>query len=182
MIDCGPCVLRSWRDDDVNALVAIANDADVARHLASDNFPHPYTRDDARSWILRHKGAPEQYAIEVDGHLAGAIGVFPYSGAQRHVAHIGYWLGKAFWGRGIATAACGCMVKRMFDEAGFMRLETTVNAPNVASARVLEKNGFVLEGRKRAAVHVDDALCDVLVYALLRPQGDAGAATKSTGS
>jgi RimJ/RimL family protein N-acetyltransferase len=169
-------VLRPWRDEDVEALVTIANDADVARYLDAGNFPHPYTREDAQSWIARCKGG-EQFAIDVGGRLAGAIGIFPFTGERRHVAHIGYWLGKAFWGRGIATAACRCLVEHLFAATGLIRLETTVDAPNVASIRVLEKCGFVREGVKRSALLKDGVLHNVFIYAILRdehPSTDSG--------
>ena len=101
ILDCGVCRLRYWQDRDAGELVAIADDADVARYLA-DGFPHPYTALDARFWIAVCAGLQRrdsQLAIEVDGALAGGIGVNFYTGERRMTGHIGYWLGRKFWGK-----------------------------------------------------------------------------------
>ena len=167
ILDCGICRLRCWEERDAAALVAIADDAEVARYLA-DGFPHPYTPLDARLWIALCGGLQRrdsQLAIEVDGRLAGGIGVNFYGGERRLTAHIGYWLGRTFWGRGIATAACRAMADHALANFGLARLETTVYAPNVASARVLEKAGFVREGTLRDAIVKGDTLFDAYLYA-----------------
>lgn len=74
------------------------------------------------------------YAIVADGHLAGSLAVFPDVGKRA----VGYWIGREFWGRGIATDAL-----RLF-LAGFGErpLYAWVIATNAASIRVLEKCGF----------------------------------------
>jgi RimJ/RimL family protein N-acetyltransferase len=170
ILDCGVCRLRRWDERDAGGLVAIADDAEVARYLA-DGFPHPYTALDARFWIALTAGLERrdsQLAIEVDGELAGGVGVNFYSGERRLTGHIGYWLGRNFWGRGIATAACRAMADHALANFGLARLETTVYAPNVASARVLEKAGFVREGTLRDAIVKGDALFDAYLYAKVK--------------
>ncbi len=74
------------------------------------------------------------FAIVADGELAGSLAVFPDVGKRA----VGYWIGREFWGRGIATQAL-----RLF-LAGFAErpLHAWVIATNVASIRVLEKCGF----------------------------------------
>ena len=68
------CVLRPWRAGDERALAKHANDREVWRNLR-DAFPHPYTEDDARSWIaLCGQTEAVQLAIEVDGEPWGASG------------------------------------------------------------------------------------------------------------
>lgn len=76
--------------------------------------------------------------IEVDGEVAGNIGSWEQDGKQL----VGYWLGRKFWGRGLATAALGEFV----DELGVRPLHAWVAASNVGSIRVLEKCGFVEVG------------------------------------
>jgi RimJ/RimL family protein N-acetyltransferase len=93
-----------------------------------------------------------QRTVVVDGEVAGDIGSWPDE-ADRNV---GYWIGRDFWGRGVATAAL----------RAFLELETTrpltahVAVHNLGSRRVLEKCGFVVVREQ----HVDDV--DELVTSL----------------
>lgn len=164
------CRLRPYRTSDAQALRVNADDPEVARWMGSARFPSPYTLDDARAWIVASVAAdaPHDFAIEVDGAHAGGIGLMPRHDELRGSAAIGYWLGRAFWGRGIATDAVRTLAGHALGAMGFRRLDATVFAPNIASSRVLEKCGFSLEGRLRDAyVQRDGAICDGLLYARL---------------
>lgn len=138
----------------------------VARWMAR-RFPHPYTRSDAEEWIASapSRAAGSSFAIEVDGALAGGIGFEPLSGERSGTATFGYWLGRDYWGRGVATDAAQMLSDHALRDGGLRRLEATVFAPNRASARVLEKCGFVLEATLPAYyVDRDEAVCDGLLY------------------
>ena len=74
--------------------------------------------------------------IETDGKAAGYVACWEDSGERK----IGYWLGKEFWGQGIASAALSEFLTIMSRRP----LEATALASNVASLRILEKCGFVL--------------------------------------
>lgn len=159
--------LRPWRRGDEESLVRHADDERIARNLR-DVFPHPYTREDAERWLALALGddATEiRLAIDVAGEAVGGIGLEPQADVYRRTAKIGYWLGAAFWGRGIATAAVGALTDHALAELGFLRIEAGVYAWNPASCRVLEKAGYVLEGRLRSAVVKAGAVTDVLLYA-----------------
>jgi ribosomal-protein-alanine N-acetyltransferase len=86
-----------------------------------------------------------RFAIDVNGILAGGIGIQPLTGEHTGVADFGYWLGYDFWGRGIATSAARALVPYAFETLGTRRLEAPIMAANVASGRVLEKAGFLRE-------------------------------------
>jgi ribosomal-protein-alanine N-acetyltransferase len=164
------CCIRSYRESDAGALRDAADDILVARYMYS-GFPQPYTERDARSWIthaLSHD--PLQYfVIEVGGALGGGVGVSPHGHNDDAVGLIGYWLSPRYWGRGIATAAVREIVNYSF-ASGFRRLQATVFAPNLASSRVLVKNGFCLEGRLREArFDAAGGFMDELIYGLLKP-------------
>ena len=73
-------------------------------------------------------------AIVADGELAGSLGVFPDVGKRA----VGYWIGREFWGRGIATDALRLFLARDAERP----LHAWVKDTNAASIRVLEKCGF----------------------------------------
>ena len=85
-----------------------------------------------------------------------------------HSAEIGYWLGETFWGCGIATEALNAMSEWAFRELHLVRLYAKVFARNQASARVLEKAGYVFEGRLLAHYFRDGEYIDGLLYAKVR--------------
>jgi RimJ/RimL family protein N-acetyltransferase len=164
------CTLRPWRAGDEASLVRYANNRNVSRNL-KDRFPFPYTAADADTWI-RHVGAQTAvtaFAIVVDGDAVGGVGIELGSDVHRRSAEIGYWLGEPFWGRGIATEALRAVTDYAFATFDICRLEAGVFDWNPASARVLEKAGYTLEGRARCAVVKDGRLGDRLLYGLVRP-------------
>jgi [ribosomal protein S5]-alanine N-acetyltransferase len=164
------CRLRPYRSGDASALCAVADDFDVARWMTR-RFPHPYALRDAEEWIAIAMADPrgQILAIEVDGEIAGGIGVEPLEGERSGTALFGYWLGRAYWGRGIATEAARMLSDFALQSGGLRRLEATVFAPNAASARVLEKCRFAFEGRS-PQLYLDrsDAVCDGLLFGRTR--------------
>src|SRR5512132_2363428 len=100
------CVVRSWRMDDVDAVVRHANNINVARQLR-DRFPHPDTRGNAIAFLKSAvaNSAISNLAIDVNGEAAGAIGYVRGTDVERYSAEIGYWLGESYWGQGITTEA-----------------------------------------------------------------------------
>lgn len=164
------CTLRPWRAGDEPSLVRHADNRNVSRNHR-DRFPYPYTAADAADWIARvsAQARPTSFAIVVDGVAVGGIGIELGADVFRRSAEIGYWLGEPFWGRGIATEALRAMTDYAFQHFDICRLEAGVFDWNPASARVLEKAGYTLEGRARLAVFKDGQLGDRLLYALVRP-------------
>jgi len=166
------CRLRPYRLGDANALAAVAGVFDVARWMTA-SFPHPYTLDDAHSWVANasRESPVNNFVIEADDDLAGGAGITPHSGEHLGVAEFGYWLGCDYWGRGIATEAAGLLANYAFSVRRLRRLEAHVFTPNVASARVLEKCGFEREALLRQSyVERDGTVVDGLLFAKLAPQ------------
>jgi ribosomal-protein-alanine N-acetyltransferase len=164
-------ILRPWRRGDEAALVREANDMAVWRTVR-DRFPHPYTVADAERWIdytRSQPGPPRHFAIVHGGTLIGGVGFELKEDVHRCTSEVGYWLGRAWWGRGFATEAVRRIVAYAFETFDSLtRLEAHAFASNPASARVLEKAGFVLEARLSRAVIKQGVVQDELVYALLR--------------
>jgi len=77
---------------------------------------------------------------------------------------VGYWLGEEFWGRGIMTEAVTAATDFSFDNFPLRRISAEVFANNPASARVLEKAGFVFEGRLKNHVVKEGQVPDSPLY------------------
>jgi RimJ/RimL family protein N-acetyltransferase len=133
-----------------------------------DSFPHPYTRDDAEVWIaLVEEEKPQtQFAIETHGEAAGGIGLMLKSDVERRSAEVGYWLGEAVWGKGIATAAVRGLTDYGFAAFGLTRIFAVPFANNPASTRVLEKAGYIREGVMRRSAIKEGIILDQVLYAI----------------
>jgi ribosomal-protein-alanine N-acetyltransferase len=179
MASCGPkgviplelhrCTLRPFREGDEASIVRHGSDLRVSRWLR-DGFPYPYTLDDARNWVACSSlwDPSRQFAIVVDGEAVGGIGLDMQGDVFRRSAEIGYWLGHEHWGHGILSEALPAFIRHAFEHFDVVRLFAGVFEGNEASARVLEKSGFVLEARLRSAVWKHGVLRDQLLYALVR--------------
>lgn len=172
-LDCGVALLRAWRRDDLDSLVANASHSDVSRGLR-DRFPYPYTGADGRAWLSRAVDESDRaWALEIDGAAVGGVSLHPGVDVHRHSAELGYWLGRRYWGRGIMTRVIGAFAGPAMDAFRLHRLYATVYANNPASMRVLEKAGFEREGTQKSAVFKRGELLDLIVYARTRTQLDA---------
>ncbi len=162
-------VLRPFREGDEVSLIQHANDRRVSRTLR-DRFPYPYTDCDADAWIgVASREKPFQnLAITVDDQVVGGIGVIPGEDVYRRGGEIGYWLGHACWGRGILSEALPPFADYAASTYALVRLWAGVYEGNLASARVLEKAGFVREATMRSAIFKDGVLLDYWLYARVR--------------
>lgn len=168
-IDCGPCAIRPYRPEDRADLARHANSSKVWANVR-DAFPHPYTEEAAEAWItLARSSVPmSHFAVEADGGFAGGIGLELQTDVDRISAELGYWLGEAFWGRGIATAAIKGFVPWAFEAFDLERIYALPFHWNIASSRVLEKALFSKEGVMRRAALKGGVVADLPLYARLR--------------
>ncbi len=137
--------LRCPDDSDVDAVVSIVGDWEVARRLA--RVPHPYGLADARFFLEQVVPAEWVWAVTMKGRdaLLGAIGLTPEAAAD--TAELGFWLSPAHWGRGITTEAAEAVVSFGFDSLSLQVLTSGYFEDNPASGRVLRKLGFVEIGQ-----------------------------------
>jgi [ribosomal protein S5]-alanine N-acetyltransferase len=162
--------LRAWRRSDIPSLIRYANNRRIWLNLRNI-FPHPYTLADAERWIAMCESNQERttsFAIELHDEAVGGISYRLLEDVNCNTAVIGYWLGEPFWGRGIATVALKQATADAFRNFPLERIEATVFEWNPASARVLEKAGYVLEGRLRHSIFKDGRVADSLLYARIR--------------
>jgi RimJ/RimL family protein N-acetyltransferase len=98
----------------------------------------------------------------------GGIGFRLGDDVHRHTAEVGYWIGESFWGRGIMSEAVAAFTDFCFNTFPLRRIYAEPFANNPASVRVLEKAGFVYEGRLKNNVIKNGQLLDSLLYAKTR--------------
>jgi ribosomal-protein-alanine N-acetyltransferase len=79
----------------------------------------------------------------------------------------GYWIGKPFTGQGYMTEAVRAAVGYGFETLHLHRLEAATMPNNVASIRVLERNGFRREGYARRLLKINGVWEDHVLHALL---------------
>lgn len=162
-------VIRQWKNEDLQELVSQANNINVWNNLRN-YFPHPYTEEHGKAWLEKVVNALPaiNMAIEADGKLVGGIGLILNGDVYIKSAEIGYWLGEQYWGKGIATEAVRQMTEYAFYYFDLVRLYAEVFETNKASMRVLEKNGYYLEGVRRKAVFKNDVLMDDYIWVKLK--------------
>ena len=160
------CTIRSWRLDDAAPLAKHANNRKIWLGLR-DLFPHPYTIDNANEFLrCELKTQPiTNFSIDIDGLAVGGIGIRIGEDVYCHTAELGYWLSEDFWGHGITSEAVPAFSNYCFENFPLHRIYAEPYANNPASARVLEKAGFVLEGRLKNNVFKDGQILDSLLYA-----------------
>ena len=104
-----------------------------------------WSDDDAASWAI----------VDGDDKPLGQVGLRAISLTEAS-AGISYWVAPAARGRGLAARAVETISGWAFEEIGFNRLNIQHSTENLASCRVADKTGFVLEGTLRQAIrHVD---------------------------
>jgi len=184
------CLLRALVPEDAPALAKHANDPAVARNLF-DGFPQPYTLEAATAWATHesHSGAfGWVWGVVVDGAVIGCIGLHQASGWLRCNAEIGYWIGQAYWRRGIGSDA----VRQVTDWAfaavpGLTRIHAPIFSWNEGSQATVRKCGYVREGLLKQSAIKDGSVIDRVVWAAYRPEvarrdADIGAALAATAA
>ena len=161
--------LRAWNISDLDSLVKYANNWNIAKNL-TDKFPFPYSENSGRAFIeFATKRDPIHiFAIDINGQAVGGIGIHPQDDIHRKNAELGYWLAEPFWGKGVISNAVKQSVDFAFDTFHIARVFARPFGTNLASQKVLEKNGFVLEGRFEKVLFKNNEYLDELIYAVRR--------------
>ncbi|MFJ9898029.1 GNAT family N-acetyltransferase [Streptomyces sp. NPDC091280] len=150
--------LRPVHDSDLPVFFRQTNDPESLRMAAftpaapadRDAFDAHWKRVRASSDVLR--------TVLVDGDVVGSAAVYGEAGARE----VTYWIDRAYWGQGIATAA----LRDLLAEVPERPLHARVAADNAGSRRVLEKCGFRVTAHARGFANARGAQIDELVLAL----------------
>lgn len=160
-------VLRPFHEGDVEDALSYRDDREFARFLPY--IPEPFTRKDAEAFVVLNMTESWEvsptFAVVLDGTLIGTVN-FEIE-AETRTAMVGYAIGRAWWGRGIATEAVSAAMIWATETFGLIRIWASTDARHVRSRRVLEKLGM-REEALRIADHTgrDGELVDEVVYAL----------------
>jgi RimJ/RimL family protein N-acetyltransferase len=165
----GEIRLRPWEEGDLDALVAICRDPDVARFT---RVPDPYSEADARAWMDAQPGRLAAgdgltFAITLDGGApVGSMGL-RIDESDREIAEAGYMVAPRARGRGLATTALRLASRWGLRELGLARVQLTTHLENAASQRAAERAGFTREGVLRAWEEIRGARVDLVMYSLV---------------
>ena len=158
--------LKQWALSDAKELTNLCNAVD--RHYLSDRLPNPYTEKDAAEWlkmVSENEAVSGIYrAIVYDGKLIGSISV-----EKKHDdAENGYMLLNEYSNKGIGTEAVRQVCSIAFKDLSLEQITANVFQPNIASIRVLLKNGFRYKSTIPNAIIKDGNVYDLLIYALTK--------------
>ncbi|MCB1198271.1 MAG: GNAT family N-acetyltransferase [Deltaproteobacteria bacterium] len=135
---------------DAAVLVSLLNDPVYAQ--MTQHIPYPYATEDAKQWIHLNLAKKDTdltkvwciracYQGQTTTQLCGMIGV-PRLSFDEGWVEVGYWVGKAHWGKGMATQSVHALSKWISTNPSVQKIIAHTFTNNTASGRVLEKNGF----------------------------------------
>jgi [ribosomal protein S5]-alanine N-acetyltransferase len=129
-------ILRPFRRDDVAEFARLAGDWAVAS-MTSD-IPFPFSEEQAAVWLKPVRGEV-RFAVEHQGRLIGGCGFYRRASGA---AELGFWLGRAWWGQGLATEAARAVIAHGARKHRLPGFSSAHFMDNPASRNVLIKLGF----------------------------------------
>jgi RimJ/RimL family protein N-acetyltransferase len=163
-------LIREFKQTDLDSIHEYASDTEVVKYMPFG----PNTIEDSKNFLDRASSRQQEetrtdYELAVtlkdSNKLIGGCRINKVSEIQ---AHIGYIFNKKYWGYGYATETARALVDYGFTELEMHRIYASCDPDNIASRRVLEKAGLVLEGRLREDMVVHGKFRDSLILGLLK--------------
>jgi len=134
----------------------LKNGEEALEHIAMINAK--IDNNEGINWAITLKGNPK---------LIGIIGHFRIQ-PQNYRAEIGYMILPEYHGQGIVAEAIKEVVRYGFEEMNLHSIEAIIDPGNLASERVLQKNGFVKEAHILENEFFDGKFIDTVIYSLLK--------------
>jgi RimJ/RimL family protein N-acetyltransferase len=163
--------LRPFDDADAEGLFALHSSAHVLRYWDAPPWSDRVRADGFITTCrqLEEQGTGARLAVDraSDGGFIGWCSLNRWNPDHRS-ASLGYCFRAEAWGHGYATEAARAVLSWAFDTLDLNRVQAETDTRNMASARVLEKVGFVREGTLREDCVVDGEVSDSWVYGLVR--------------
>ena len=169
IIDAGPLTLRPFREADIAWVCEVSHDPAVQRNLA-EVFA-PYRMEHAAYFVRRMalaawdegKRAEFLVADAASGARLGRVG------PDLRLADLGYWMEPRSRNRGVATTAVRALCQWTFTARDLALIEWRCEVGNLASRRVAEKAGFLIEATPRRRLIHRGQRVDARAGSLLRP-------------
>ena len=142
-------LLRPGFPEDAPALAVAIADKAIVKHLAV--VPWPYTLRDAEAFLAspRDPVLPSLLIFERTGGAPELVGYCSLKRRPSGAVELGYWIARAYWGRGLATEACSALID-IARTLGFSRLEAGHFIDNPASGRVQARSSSARLSVRRA--------------------------------
>jgi RimJ/RimL family protein N-acetyltransferase len=144
--------LGAWEAEDWPEFSAIASDPQVIRYIGDGSL---WSEDRSRQFVARQIGLYRERGFCLwklmpaqGGALIGFCGLQPLP--ETEDIEIGWWLARAWWGRGLATEAAQAALRDGFERVGLRRIVAIAQPANTASIRIMEKLGMGFEGMAEA--------------------------------
>lgn len=160
--------LRPLTDRDGDDIHALSRLPDVMRYTSMP----PQTRGASDAflamWLSNMRaGSVVSWTVRTPGDVfLGQASIFDIED-RKCSGEIGYLLMPEAWGKGYASEVVAALIRYGFHYRKLARLNADVDPANRASARVLEKHGFVREGARRATGYKEGAFYDSVLYGLV---------------
>jgi len=170
-LDTARLILRPFDDADADSLFALQSNAEVLRYWDSPPWSSPSQASDFLNMCrkMAEEGTGVRLVItgKADGSFLGWCTFNSWNPAFRS-ASLGYCLVKEAWGSGYAAESARAVLQWAFETLDLNRVQAETDTRNIASARVLEKLGFLCEGELREDCIVSGEVSDSWIYGLLR--------------
>lgn len=162
--------LKRWTKEYKNELKDICNKID--RKYLSNRIPNPYKDEDAILWldyVEKNEGNNGIFrAIVIDGKICGTISIEKRVDIYTKEGVLGYYILSEYWGKGIMTQATEKICELAFEELDIIKIMATTFKDNIGSRRVIEKNGFKLEGVRAKSIYKNGIIYDECIYGKLK--------------
>ncbi|MET7952025.1 GNAT family protein [Micromonospora sp. NPDC005324] len=166
-------LLRQYRFDDVDALVAYYGDPAVARYIPWDPWSREFAVEQVAKRVRRLGITGEDSSLalvaEHEGEIIGDVVLWPADGTLSR-GEMGWAFRPSVWGRGYAAEAVRALIDIAFSHYSMHRVIAQIDGRNEASARLCERLGMVKEAHLRQDYWAKGEWVDNDIYGLLAEQ------------
>ena len=165
-------ILRRFKIEDAEQMYNNwASDPDVTKYLSwAVHKDKSETESIIKSWISEYSNNKKYgwcITLGKTGEVIGGIDVVKMF-ENEECCEIGYVLSQKFWNKGIMTEALYAVLGYLFEKVGFHRIQLKHDVENIASGKVMLKNGLKREGILRECEKtVDGGWRDMIIYSVL---------------
>ena len=164
-------IIKLFQTYHISQIAKICNNPNLSKNLL--NMPYPFTIKNAKAWVKNSKkllkiGNSLSFAIieKHNNELIGSIALENLNKTHRN-AEISYWIDEKNWNKGYATEVLKAVVEFGFKKINLHRIIGKCYVENIASAKVMEKCGFVFEGTLKEHYFKLDKYKDIKMYAII---------------